>query len=309
LGPLSRALLAAVLAGPAAAQPPDESLLQRGGTFIAPPAQVAPEFVPPIREAASPDPVPAPSRLQARLHLDVPLRRGATRGLGSQGETPGSPTLQLDLRYLLVPDSYWFVQATFFRYLHRSRQQPWNPDYTYSFGYDDWHVGTWGFTYFNYTGTRFEPDRTQRQGRLNAAEGQWAAWFRFAPPEPLDTWLRVGDGDELSCRAGAALTPRYFDLASGSPRHNRTALFGGCRYSRPDGWFAELTLHAYPKSGQQQPWDPDFTYAFGRGDWRPGTFTLQYSNYAGTRFPGRSRLPHAGAAGAGSLTLTYRLDW
>lgn len=289
-------------------QPP--ASLQRGGTFVEPPAVVPPAYLPLPRTPA--DPVnPAPeedaSPLSLRLAADFPLRGGGAVGTASQGPRAASPTLQADLRYTPWRDAGWFAQAAFLRYLHSDRQQPWNPDFTYSFGYEDWRPDTFSFLYSNYTGTRLRPDRSRGEGRSNFSQGQWSLAYRFDLPEALAPYLLAGDGDAASCRAAASLTPRYRDLASLAMRRNRTSVSAGCRYTRPDGWYAELVLFGYPRHSQQQPWDPDFTYALGYFDWRPGTVSVQYSNYSGNRYPGRTRGPGEGLWRSGSISVSWRV--
>ncbi|GAL29673.1 hypothetical protein JCM19239_2601 [Vibrio variabilis] len=51
----------------------------------------------------------------------------------------------------------WYVNATAFYYFDKSQQQPWNPDYTYGFGYFDWRPGTITLQYNNYSGNRWNP--------------------------------------------------------------------------------------------------------------------------------------------------------
>lgn len=47
-----------------------------------------------------------------------------------------------------------YVNASFNHYLDSSHQQPWDPDFTYGFGYFDWHPGTFSLQYNNYSGNR-----------------------------------------------------------------------------------------------------------------------------------------------------------
>jgi len=296
--------LLAVFADAALAQSAPEP--QRGGMFIEPPTGVDAKFLPLARTQGAPDAaapsVDAAPPLEARIALDIPLRHGGVVGFGSQGAKAASPTLQADLRYTPFADSPWFARVVFYRYLHANEQQPWNPDFFYAFGYEDFRPGTWSVVYANYTGTRFG-------GPVNFREGVVQIAYRFALPQPMQRAFLFGDGDDATCRTGAEVTPSYVDLASLSTKHNRTALTLGCRYTRPEGWFAEVNVYAYPRHGQQQPWDPDFTYAFGLWDWRPGTLSLQYGNYSGNRFPGRARSAGEGSLRSGSTMLSWRLDW
>jgi hypothetical protein len=284
--------------------------MQRGGTFHEPPGYVDPAYLPPARSPAALDePARDGSPLALRLVLDWPLRHGGAVGFGPQGPHAASPTLQADLRWQPRSDSPWFARVVFYRYLHAGEQQPWNPDYSYSFGYDDWRPGTWSVTYSNYTGTRLHPDPALGQGRLNFPEGTWSVTRRFALPEAWRPALLVGDGDDAACRAAFDWTPRFADVASSTLRRNRTAISAGCRYTRPEGWFAEFNAYAYPQSGKQQPWDPDYTYVFGYSGWRDGSLSIQYGNYSGNRWPGRTRGAGEGTPRSGSVTVAWRIDW
>lgn len=290
--------------------PPSVITRQRGGVFVEPPATVDPVYVPSGPDAGPPQPAPqAPLTLQ--LTLDLPLRGGGTASLGAgvQGSTSASPSLQAQLRWVPVPTSWWFAQINFFGYMRGDRQQAWHPDFTYGFGYDDWHPGTWSLFYANYTGTRLFPDEAAGEHRFNFPQGQWTLAYRFGLPAALERSLLVGDGDQSTCSAGANLMPRYTEFQTGAIAHRKKWFTLGCRYQRASGWFAELTVFAWPQRSQQQPWDPDFTYGFGYADWRPGSVSVRYNNYSGNRFPGRERGPGEGTFRSGSVSISWTAPW
>ena len=286
----------------AAAQPADKPT-QRGGTFTEPPVRVPPEYVPLGPNQPNPEGQPhAP--LQLRVVLDLPLRRDDAAGSGTQGALQGSPTLQALLRWRPLEDPGWFAQVAFFRYLSGGRQRPWNPDFIYSFGYEDYRPGTWSFGYANYTGTRLRPDAAAGERRFNFPQGVWTLTHRFALPEPLREALLVGDGDSATCQASGSFAPRY-TRASGQMGEGKPGLALGCRYVRPDGWFAHFTAQAWPAGGQQ-PWDPDYTYGLG---WTGRDWAVQYGNYSGNRWPGRDLARGEGRPGSGSLSVTWSAEW
>ncbi|WP_427913079.1 hypothetical protein ACPWT1_21060 [Ramlibacter sp. MMS24-I3-19] len=299
---------ALVATGIALAQtPPSPPQQQRGGTYVEPPAQVDPLYVPlgPDRPAAPPSP---DSVLTLRLSLEAPLRNGQAAGAGTQGPRAGSTTVQAQLRWRPLEDRAWFVQGTAFRYLEPSRQRSWDPDFTYGFGHDDGREGHWAFAYANYTGTRRHPDVAQGEQRWNFPQGQWTAAYRFGLPEALRPWLLVGDGDAASCHADGNLVPRYTRLA-GDVGSDKVSFALGCRYTRPGGWFAQATAFAWPEPRKQQPWDPDFTYGFGWTDPGSSGLTLQYANYSGNRWPGRARAPGEGQFRSGSISVGWGASW
>jgi hypothetical protein len=288
--------------------PPAVLTEQRGGTYVRPPEKVDPKYLP-TGPDARPDVAAGPPALSLQLTFEMPLRSGgsANLGRGTQGSTAASPNLQALVRWHPIRGSYWFVQGVFYKYLRGDRQQAWHPDFTYSFGYDDWHPDTWSLVYANYTGTRFQP--AAGESRFNFSEGQWTLGYKFALPQRLEPWLLVGDGDSSTCGANLHFMPRYVEFTTGGTRSGKTSASLACRYMRPSGWYADLAVFAYADRSQQQPWDPDFTYGFGYFDSRPGTLSLKYNNYSGNRFPGRSRGAGEGTFRSGSISLTWSGEW
>lgn len=76
-----------------------------------------------------------------------------TQGSGFQGEPATNMTVTASIKY--NPLSYWYVNATFYKYLKSDYQASWDPDFSYGFGYDDWHPGTIIIQYNNYSGNRY----------------------------------------------------------------------------------------------------------------------------------------------------------
>lgn len=249
----------------------------------------------------------ASSKARLRLGLDYPLRTsagGSTAGAGTQGAPAISPTLQAELR--VNPSSYWFGSITFYRYLMSDRQQPWNPDFTYSFGYDDWHPDTFSIVYGNYTGNRLQPEQGETVSRFR--QGNWSLGYKFRMPQMLDPIFKADDSHEVNCSVNANVTPRYTDLRTLSIRKYKHSLSLGCRYMLPNNLYANATLFYYPDRGRQQPWDPDFTYGFGYFNWRPGTVTVQYNNYAGNRYGWRDPSGQGGFR-RGSISISWSANW
>ncbi len=70
----------------------------------------------------------------------------------------------------------WYFNATAFYYFDKSQQQPWNPDFTYGFGYFDWRPGTITIQYNNYSGNRW-PGKQRAEGTgLFKSGGISIAW-------------------------------------------------------------------------------------------------------------------------------------
>ncbi|MGF1754244.1 hypothetical protein L4C33_11670 [Vibrio makurazakiensis] len=64
-------------------------------------------------------------------------------------------TLSLGCKYSIYGN--WYINGTGFYYFDREHRQPWNPDFTYGFGYFDWRPGTITLQYNNYSGNRWNP--------------------------------------------------------------------------------------------------------------------------------------------------------
>ena len=87
-------------------------------------------------------------------------------------------TLSLGCKYSIFGN--WYVNATAFYYFDRAQQQPWNPDYTYGFGYFDWRPGTVTLQYNNYSGNHWHPsERGEDTGRFKDGSITLAYGFSF----------------------------------------------------------------------------------------------------------------------------------
>lgn len=244
--------------------------------------------------------------LSLRVGLVHPLKRAAApSGAGRQGDRSSADSLQVALHY--APVSYWFVGLTSIAYRDRDLQQPWDPDYTYAFGYDDWHPYTLSLVYANYGGNRFRPAAGESSTRFD--EGQWTLGWKFNLPEAVERAVLIGNGDSAGCNLSLAVTPRFQDAATLAYERNKWVGGLGCRYALRSGWYANFTLLRYLDAGQQQPWNPDYTYGFGYFDWRPGSFSLQYNNYSGNRYSPSERGPGTGRFENGALTLSWTQAW
>lgn len=211
-----------------------------------------------------------------------------------------SPVAFVDMRY--SPKENWFANVTLYGYLED--RQDWQGDFSYSLGYDDWRPNTFSFVYANYNTNRFDPKEDEPVTRPEY--GTISTGYKFLLPEGLKSpAANAGDEGRVNCRVGHHYTPRY-ETDGGPDRHNKQAASAGCRAPLWRNLFVDLTAFEYV-TGEQQPWDPDYTYSFGWFDWRPNHFSVQYTNYSGTRYPWRDSTARAGDFGDGAVTVTYNL--
>jgi len=241
--------------------------------------------------------------------FSYPLKKSlpqASQGRGSQGTRGGNNNyIAMSLKY--TPLSSWFVQTTYYRYLDADLQAPWNPDFSYSFGYDDWRPYTLSLVYANYGGNRLFPDRSQGERWTRFDEGTLTLGWKFLVPRALEELLVVHPTGSIGCNIGYNVTPRYVDLDSLTRKAAKQSVRLGCKYTIYEWWYVNFMLYAYPFPEQQQPWDPDFTYGFGYFDWHRGTISIQYNNYAGNRFSWSKKAANTGTFQNGSLMIS--ISW
>ncbi|AHB70442.1 hypothetical protein QMS56_02020 [Cronobacter malonaticus] len=191
-------------------------------------------------------------------------------------------TVNLSLQY--SPWSYLFANVTLrapVRDLTR-----YSSDFRYSFGYDDWHANTFSLVYSNYGDNHIWPSGNKRHTYFE--QGGVTAAYKFSLPKPLEKHLLINKGDSIICQVGYTWVPRYYDLNSNDIRSNKNVLLGGCGYTLKQHFFLRATAFWFPDSSQQQPWNGDYSYSFGYAGYTPGTFSIQYANYSGTRYPGHA---------------------
>lgn len=189
-------------------------------------------------------------------------------------------TLNLSLQY--SPYSYWFANIT--SRLPVRDTSRYTADYRYSFGYDDWHANTVSLVYSNYGDNHFWTSGSRRNTYFE--QGAVTLAYKFSLPKPLENALVINKGDTIICQAGYSWVPRYYDLSNNGIRKNKNVMLGGCGYTFKQHFFVRATAFWYPDRSQQQPWNGDYSYSFGYAGYTPGSFSVQYANFSGTRYPG-----------------------
>ncbi len=238
------------------------------------------------------------------LAYSLPLTESSL-GVGSdtQGERAFNNTLSLTLK--VSPAPYWFASLTFVEFLESDLQRPWNPDFTYSFGYNDWHPGTFSLTYSNSGGNRLNPDREAGQKYSRFEEGAISIGYKIPLAKGFQDLFTVTSSGALSASLVMTLVPRFVDPNLEERQKWKQSVRLSLKYTIYKWWYWNLTLVYYPKPEQQQPWDPDFTYGFGFFDWHPGTISVQYNNYSGNRYPWNEPSPGTGEFSNGSYSISW----
>ena len=232
---------------------------------------------------------------------------GNQEGSGSQGERTPSMTFTASLRY--NPLSYWFINATYYRYFDEKQQASWDPDFSYVFGYDDWHPYTFSLLYSNYGGNRLNPDHSKGEKFTRFEEGTISLGWKYRVPRFLEYLFIVHESGGLAGGINYNVVPRYVDLATNSKKQWKHSISTSLWYTIYKNFYANITFYCYLFPEQQQPWDPDFTYGFGYYDWHPGTISVQYNNYSGNRLPWNKASPGTGSFTNGGFTISWSWAW
>ncbi|TAE26772.1 MAG: hypothetical protein EAZ92_10385 [Candidatus Kapaibacterium sp.] len=246
--------------------------------------------------------------LSGGITATYPLSDAASQpenGSNSQGVALSSAVLGLSLSY--KPISYWFVSVSVMRYFFPSQKQSWNPDFTYSFGYNDWHPYTFSFVYSNHQGNRLFPSIASGEVVTRFWEGNFSLGWKFPSAKLIEHLCVVHPSGGIGHSLHLNIHPQYRIQGA---KHDelgywKTALSFSTKYTIYEQIYANFTVFWYPIHGQQQPWDPDFTYGIGFFDWHPYTLSVQYNNHVGGRFPWNP----SNAKLKGLLDGTLSLSW
>lgn len=185
-----------------------------------------------------------------------------------------------------TPMGYFFVNMT--TRVPVQDTSKYSTDYVYSFGYDDWHPGTFSLVYGNYSEkNHFYPADGKRHTYFE--QGAWTLAYKFSLPENIEKHLLFNKHDNLTCQVGYTYVPRYYSVKTSALENNKRSLLTSCGYTLKQHYFLRMSGFYYPQKGQQQPFDYDYTYSVGYvSSYQPGAITIQYTNYSATRYPWRS---------------------
>jgi hypothetical protein len=243
----------------------------------------------------------------ANVAFNTPLTPASVptgAGRGTEGDR-GSSSPNISITVKDNPITFWYALATFDLYFRPELQRTWNPDFTYSFGYDDWHPYTFSLTYSNYGGNRLSPNRRKKERFTTVEQGGIDLGWKFKLPGKMERPFLDRNDATFGWSVHYGVVPRYGDLASNKTLSWKQAASLSCTNNLYKFFYWTATVRYYPLAGQQQPWDPDFTYGFGYFDYRPGKISVEYNNYAGNRYPWRHQGRSAGGFRSGGISIVW----
>lgn len=178
-----------------------------------------------------------------------------------------------------------YADLTLLVYPDGDARESWNPDFTYSFGYNDWRPNTFFLTHANYTANRYPWRATSAEPVADLLQGVTSGGWKYQMPASWRDALAIGKQWWLGGSLAVHYAARY-SRPDGSEANHQFYTSLGLGFTVHEHGFAELRAFLYPIAGQQQPWDPDFTYSLGWMGWGPWNITLRWNNYTGNRWPG-----------------------
>jgi hypothetical protein len=237
--------------------------------------------------------------------LTIPLKRRLPTnetGYLTQGQTATNYAITGSVTY--VPVTFWFWNVTAYKYLDNKYKAPWNPEFSYRFGYDDWHPYTFSLVYGNYGGNRIFPDKSKGEEWTYFNRGTISLGWKFPEPDFIGKIFLFDTTQTINHSINYNVTPRYTDVSGKNLQKWKQSVSFSTYYPVYSWFYWSFNLIYYPKPEQQQPWDPDYTYGFGYFDWHRGAVNVQYSNYAGNRYPWRKSSTGKGGFLDGSISIS-----
>lgn len=156
----------------------------------------------------------------------------------------GQPSVGANISF--TPRDYWFIRSGLnLKYAGVQSR----PTYSWGVGYDDWHAGSFGFQINNWGPIKLDSG-------LQFEKATAAVTYKF------DSMFLQSN----NISAFAALT---IPVSNAEP-----SLQTSLRWAPIPNWYVYTGVDV-PLGGKIPTW----SYGFGRQDYRPFTFTIQYNNY------------------------------
>jgi len=191
----------------------------------------------------------------------------------------------------ISPIKHLFLGATFMKTVNSKHNIYYEPDFTYSFGYSDWHQDTFSLLYSNYANNKINPKG--KESRFNFASGNWDLSYK-TKLNGISVYANIRYSHKnrkkfFSIKASKKLNDTLFSLKYQRFLHitqNKVTLSArGYIYKK---FYASASIYLYSDLSKQTFLEPDYAYSFGWRDKRKNKVSVMYSNYyTPTRFPWR----------------------
>jgi len=209
----------------------------------------------------------------------------------------------------ISPIKYLFAGATFMKTINKKHNIYYEPDFSYSFGYSDWHQDTFSLMYSNYADNKFNPKG--KKSRFNFTSGNWDLSYKTKIKDIYFygnlKYSHKNKSKYFSVKASKKLNKLLFSVKYRRSLHidqDRVTLAAkGYIYKK---FYASASLYMYSHLNKQTFLEPDYAYSFGWRDSRKGKVSIMYSNYyTATRFPWRYKSGPPIEKGSISLSVRF----
>ena len=215
----------------------------------------------------------------------------------------------------ISPAQYFFISTAFNLSVNSYFSQYYQPDFSYSFGYSDWHPNTFGFSYSNYANNKFHP----RANRYNFQQGTWEVNYKnkFKDLEFIDELGFFAAFNYLPSsgakKSKIKLSTKFWEnkiLSSLTWEHyfhiNQERFIFSNKVLLYDKFFASGSIYLYSDLRQQTSLEPDYAYSFGWLDTRRFYPSFTFSNYyTPTRWPSKDEIVGAKTKGTVSVSVRF----
>ncbi|CAA6800123.1 MAG: Unknown protein [uncultured Sulfurovum sp.] len=231
-------------------------------------------------------------------------------------EEPNSGREALKGTFMINPHSYYFLGATSSLDINNYNNIYYQPDFSYSFGYSDWHQDTFSWNYSNYANNKFSPK--DGESRFNFQSGNWELAYKTKVEDvalvdniKLNAKIKYKPSSNSKKVYIKAKTVVLDDvMISAQLKHNITTKQNRLTLSAKtflyDKFFVSGTAYEYYKPDSIGSNDGEYAYSFGWADSKPYHPSIIYSNYY---TPTRWDSDEGPKFKEGTLSVKFNLDF
>lgn len=208
------------------------------------------------------------------------------------------------------PHSYYFLGMSSSLDLNNYTNPYYQPDFSYSFGYSDWHMDTFSWNYSNYANNKFSPK--EGEDRFNFGKGNWELSYKTKYDDITLTakgkYVTETDTKKLYLKAKTVVLDDV--MVSAQWKHNintsQNRLTLSAKTFLYEKFFVSGSVYEYFKPDTIGSNDGEYAYSFGWKDSRPFYPSILYSNYYS---PTRWDPDEGPKFDDGTLSIKFNLDF
>lgn len=185
---------------------------------------------------------------------------------------------------MVSPIKYFFFGGTFNKDINSFKNIYYQPDFSYSFGYSDWHPDTWSLIYANYADNKFDP--IADQDRFNTNEGTWELKYKTKLDKKYNVSGALQYVPKLKQGKLAFTASRMLEndiLLSSNLKFylytNQQQLTLSGKTFLYKKFFVSGSIYLYSDLNKQTDLEPDYAYSFGWVDTKKWGVSVVFSNY------------------------------